>query len=367
MLTKFSAENFKNFREKIEWDLAVHNNYEFNCEAIGDHSVMKAIILGNNGSGKSNFGLAIFDIIHHLTDKNKREEKYDNYLNLHSASNRASFEYHFVFQGVEVVYKYLKTSSRQLLWEQLMIDNKEVIAFDFIKNTGITRLEGTENLNLSSNNLISRVKYIKSNAILVENQTNAIFYEFIDFVDRMLMFYSLDNRGYQGFINGSESIAKGIIESGKLNDFEEFLHTQGVDYKLVEREIDGNKSIYCVFEEGEVNFYSVASTGTKSLALFYYWLVKMDSASLVYIDEFDAFYHFELSKQVVKRVKQLNSTQVFLTSHNTDLISNDLLRPDCYFIINNGQIRNISERTDKELRKAHNLQKMYKAGMFDEE
>ena len=52
-------------------------------------------------------------------------------------------------------------------------------------------------------------------------------------------------------------------------------------------------------------------------------------------------------------------------THNTDLMSNDLLRPDCYFILENNSIKAISELTEKELRQAHNLQKMYQAGAFN--
>ena len=59
--------------------------------------------------------------------------------------------------------------------------------------------------------------------------------------------------------------------------------------------------------------------------------------------------------------------QVFTTTHNTDLMSNDLLRPDCYFLLENNSIKAISELTEKELRQAHNLQKMYKAGAFNVE
>lgn len=47
-------------------------------------------------------------------------------------------------------------------------------------------------------------------------------------------------------------------------------------------------------------------------------------------------------------------------------MSNELLRPDCYFIVQNNQIKNLSSLTTKELRMAHNLGKMYKAGAFDE-
>ena len=46
-------------------------------------------------------------------------------------------------------------------------------------------------------------------------------------------------------------------------------------------------------------------------------------------------------------------------------MSNDLLRPDSYFLLENNKIQAISDLTEKELRQAHNLQKMYKAGAFN--
>lgn len=73
-------------------------------------------------------------------------------------------------------------------------------------------LEGSDTLNVSIKNEspISRVKYVNSNSILSDNVQNQIFKKFIDFVERMLLFYSLDSRGYEGFMNGSESIAEVI-------------------------------------------------------------------------------------------------------------------------------------------------------------
>ena len=94
-------------------------------------------------------------------------------------------------------------------------------------------------------------------------------------------------------------------------------------------------------------------------------IAKWKTVGFVFIDEFDAFYHYELSESVQKRLRRISDVQVFTTTHNTDLMSNDLLRPDCYFLLENNSINAISELTEKELRQAHNLQKMYKAGAFN--
>lgn len=64
----------------------------------------------------------------------------------------------------------------------------------------------------------------------------------------------------------------------------------------------------------------IASTGTRSLALFYYWYIRMEQASFVFIDEFDAFYHFELSESVQKRLGKI--------SGGTDIYYNAQYRSD---------------------------------------
>ena len=367
MLKKFSVENFKGFKDKITLDIGTPSNYSFNSEIIENGCITKGIIYGINSCGKSNLGLAIFDIITHLTEKQKLLGSYDFYLNMSGRKSFAEFEYTFVFDGHEVIYKYSKMDVNSLKSESLSIDGKEVIFFDFLTRDGFTLLEGSDTLNASIRNEspISRVKYVNSNSILSDNVQNQVFKKFIEFVERMLLFYSLDSRGYEGFMNGSESIAEGIVNSGKVKDFQEFLKENDIDYELYGCEVDGRKAIYCHFDNKDADFFKIASTGTRSLALFYYWYIRMEKASFVFIDEFDAFYHYELSESVQKRLRRITGVQVFTTTHNTDLMSNDLLRPDCYFLLENNSIKAISELTEKELRQAHNLQKMYKAGAFN--
>lgn len=367
MLKKFSVSNFKNFKSKIVFDLGKPCNYEFNEEVINNDCVSKGIIVGINGSGKSNFALALFDIILHLTDKEKILKKYNNYLNLNSKKAMAEFEYEFMFENKQVLYKYEKVGPMELTSETLYIDGEEVVHYDFINHIGYTTLKGAETLNLiSSENKVSRIKYLIGTAILDESDSrNKIFKLFADFVNSMLMFYSLDQRGYQGLLLGVDSFTRGIIRANKVEEFEKFLNEQGVEYKLIVKEVNGENELFCKFEKNDIEFGAIASTGTLSLALFYYWYVQLGKASFVFIDEFDAFYHFGLSKAVVELIKSLPKTQVFVTTHNTDLLSNDLLRPDCYFEIVNNKIYAFNEMTDKDIRKAHNMQKMYKAGAFN--
>ena len=367
MLKKFSVENFKGFKDKITFDIGSPNNYSFHSETIEKGCITKGVIYGINSCGKSNLGLAIFDIIMHLTEKQKLFPSYDFYLNMSGRKSFAEFEYVFSFDDHEVVYKYCKMNVNTLRNESLLIDGKEVIYFDFFARDGFTLLEGSDTLNASikSESPISRVKYVNSNSILIDNEQNRVFKKFIDFVEHMLLFYSLDSRGYEGFMNGSESVAEGIVNSGKVQDFQIFLKKNGIEYDLYGCEVDGRKAIYCHFDHMDADFFKIASTGTRSLALFFYWYIKMSQASFVFIDEFDAFYHYELSESVQKLIRKISGVQIFTTTHNTDLMSNDILRPDCYFLLKDNTIKAISELTEKELRQAHNLQKMYKAGAFN--
>ena len=125
----------------------------------------------------------------------------------------------------------------------------------------------------------------------------------------------------------------------------------------------GEKNLYCYIDKKKVPFDLLVSTGTQSLKLLYFWMKKLGDATFVFIDEFDAFYHFRLSFEVCKRLFNLGC-QVFMSSHNTYLMTNDLLRPDCNFIVNNNKIKPLCDCTEKELRFGHNIEKLFRGNAF---
>lgn len=370
MLIQFRVKNFKNFKNQLSFDFNNINHYEFSEDCIKNGIIKNALIYGINGCGKSNLAFAIFDIVAHLTDMEVNLSGYSDYTNADTDKNSiAEFCYIFKFGDSNLKYSYGKIELRTLVFEKLEINNKVVVEYDRrnkYEKYFTTNLAGSETLNTDLSQLrISALKYIKTSTVLKDNDEKRTLFQFFDFVDNMLHFRSLDDRFYQGYENGSVDIVEYIADS-YVNDFNSFLHDAGFNITVIEEEINGRTRLFMQFNNGKIEFSQNVSTGTKVLTLFYFWLKRIAAhkPSLVFIDEFDAFYHHELSEFIVRQLKKLDC-QVILTTHNTQLLNNDLMRPDCCFILKNGLLAPLSSLTNKELREAHNIEKMYRAKVFD--
>ena len=106
MLTKFAVTNYRGFNKRIEWDLSHPANYEFNKSVIKDGIIKNGIIYGPNGSGKTNFSLAIFDIENHLSQKWKKIDYYINFVYAGNNNRVVKFEYTFKFDNDIIDYLY---------------------------------------------------------------------------------------------------------------------------------------------------------------------------------------------------------------------------------------------------------------------
>lgn len=368
MLRKFKVSNFKCFKGDFEFDLSTAKNYTFNPECVKGGIVNNAMIYGYNGCGKSNLGWAVFDIIEHLTEKARLDFPYKHYTNAYNDSREAQFDYEFQIADSIVRYAYVKTDHKTIVSECLYINGNEVISFDRHNGntTFVSKLKGTETLNKTiTDNKLSVVKYVKNNSELEDNDVNNAFKGFFAFVEHMLFFRSLEDRTYIGLESKKGTLTNDIIQQDKLQDFEDFLNEANVECKLAIVDVMGEKDIAFDFGANKVLFREIMSTGTSSLMLFYCWYLQIQKkeVSFVFIDEFDAFYHHKLSRLVVKKLKEIG-IQFVLTTHNTSIMSNDLMRPDCYYLMNNKKILPLHKCTEKELREVHNIEKIYNAGGF---
>ena len=383
MLRKFEVKNFKNFTDWFVFDLSDTKSYEFNPECVENGIAKKALVYGPNGCGKTNLGRAIFDIKTHLTDDRIDDTYSNNYLNAASGAELAEFKYTFQFGDNQLEYAYGKKSVNKLIYEIVTINGKKVISLDRREGSiAMVDLEGAKTLNTDlSNSDLSAVKYVKNNTALEAASSTTTFFQFNLLVEYMILerminshnTISVNSANVSDFILESDPSLKGI--SG-LEQFEKFLNEAGANCKLGTIENDGTQRIAFDFGDKKIDFCSIASTGTLSLTELYIRLrmLRLYSRNLgdeeteippfIFIDEFDAFYHHAVSKLIVKQLRDTNC-QAVLTTHNTSIMTNDLLRPDCYFFMNETDIKPMYRLTDTELRKAHNIEKMYKAGAFD--
>lgn len=374
MLHKFKVRYFAGFDREITFDLSNPKNYEFFPQCISDYGAIRtAVIHGINGVGKSNLGLAIFDIFRNLTDYNTVVAlRRPPYLcaNRPAGVETADFEYTFRLAGSEVVYAYSKYSLDEIVKERLTINGEIVIDFDRTGgNTSFTtNLEGTETLNTTlSSTSVSVLKFIKRNTERPDTQRNRAFDALFDFVEHMLFYKCLNERSFISSSPKVNSLQLEIIESGAVKEFEDFLYEAGVVTHLEVSGQGDQRQIINRYEREALPLLSVMSTGTDALMLFFCWYLRIrrEGVSLLFIDEFDAFYYFKQSRHIISMLRDIPQLQFILTTHNTSTISNNLLRPDCYFIMDKSGIRSLSYRTPKELRFAHNIEKMFKADAFN--
>ena len=366
MLKKFTVKNFKNFKKSITLDFSTVHDYDFNQDFIKYGLINKMLIYGKNNTGKSNLGAAIMDITTHLTDNQTANYLYKYYLNGDSKeSGTVDFEYVFLFDGKDIIYRYKKDSNRMLVEDEELYDGDKLL-FKYNYTSGIfeNNISEAKTLDISKRNTaVPVLKFILNNTQYWEH--GSPLKNLKNFVDGMLWFRSLRRNEFMGVMNDNENLDDFIIENNYLKEFENFLRECGQQYTLCEMSLGIKKIIGVKFNKQCAPFDQVVSTGTLSLWLFFYWMHKNKNISFIYLDEFDAFYHYDLSEHILNIINSRQDFQSILTSHNTYLIDNNIMRPDCYMQITNGEIKNFADSTNKAIHKAHNLEKMFLSNEFE--
>ncbi|MFZ7987555.1 AAA family ATPase [Fusobacterium watanabei] len=388
MLTKFQVKNFKKFSDNIVFDLSKKGDYDFNEEVIRNNNINFALIYGSNGSGKSNLGLAIFDILFHITDYSMPNHLYQDYLYGNGIlENSAEFIYNLLLDGYNIEYRYIKRDKNNLIEEELKVNNEILIYMN--RDKKIQKINIPEGNTLKTEGFfetnLSLIKYILKNTI----PKTEVLEKFNNFINKMNWFRSLQTNSYMGYFLEDNSVTETILSINKieklnisseekekkynenLKKLENFLLEGGIKLSLIQLERDGKRTIYVQFkspnkEEKLIKLLNIASSGTLALLVFYVFFIRIEKNSFLFIDEFDAFYHYKLTKFIIKKLKEKKNVQIILTTHSTNLMDNELLRPDCYFILKDNKIKSFPELTNKELREEHNIEKLFKSGAFDE-
>lgn len=377
MLKKFEVKNFKNFQDKVIIDFSKVGGYQFNPECITQDMIGKMLIYGKNATGKTNLGEAVSDIkkvlifpISPVLDEDS------SFLNADSTEEYAEFNYYFRFGKDEVQYCYRKKNTNYLSCEKLCINGEEYFSAHIFDGGMV--LSPSENLLNQNVNLdmyteayrqidesrqtrvIPFLRWLVSNTTLPEDSAVMKLYDYV----KGMYFTTLKNRESRELSRGA---FKALENDDNLRDFESFLNIMGVKCELeLQRLPDDTVELYFKHRK-KVNFLQTASSGTLALFSIYHMLKASEDITFMYLDEFDAFYHYEMSENIMTFLKKRYSdSQIIMTTHNTNLMTNQIMRPDCLFILSTlGRLTPLCDATKRELREGHNLEKLYKGGEFE--
>ena len=282
MIKVFEVSGFKNFNDKITLDFSDIRDYKFSCNCVSNDLLSKIIIYGKNSIGKSNFGLAMFDIVSHLTNKNVGPDLYDYYLNVDNLDDYAEFHYVFQFGDNIVDYQYRKNDKQSLIFEKVTINGRLLFEYDYDKKRG--NIEGIKTiaptLNWVFQDVDSILKYFLNNTVLDDEHP---LRHMMRYVSSMLWFRSLNSNRYIGYKNKSDDYYSFIFNNSVRLEFEDFLRNSGINEKLVvKKDSDGQQRLYFKATT-PLPFFKVASSGTLALYTFFYWYIRPQLMFLFYL------------------------------------------------------------------------------------
>jgi hypothetical protein len=386
MLKLFEVTGFKSFENTVRLDFSDVRNYEFNTDCISNNMLGKIAIYGKNAIGKSNFGLALCDVAMVRMQRTLAmrgdiaEDYYDpTYLNSSNTRGYAEFRYVFVFGDDNVEYIYRRDSYRTFIYEKIIINENALFECERNdKNSRNTKeLEKlAPTLNLEFENVDSSIlMYITNNVALESSHPIKRVADFIMGIRFFSGILGLRTHGLPSAQPQFPGDLKSIYGEDYFVELQKLFDDANIDMILeLRKDDDGKERLYAKASElaNLLLFDDIASSGTRVLYRFFQVYKKAQKqrgrwpVSLIYLDEFDACYHVELAEALVNLVKKLENTQVIITSHNTNLLSSRIMRPDCYFIMTQNKLTSLVNATDRELREGHNLAKLYRSGEFDE-
>jgi len=260
----------------------------------------------------------------------------------------------YIASGTGFVYK--KENFNQLLSEKIEINHATLYDYE--------RKALDEAIHISPDNYCKKEVILSCSESILPLIKHPLIMQLVDFIHHMRWYrFSFQRMDEQKRNSNFDHL---IIQTDNLLSFQKFLEKNGVTYQLISKSIMGSPQIYVHYQKEDVPFLEVASSGTKSLYYYFYFSLLLKDTSFLFLDEFDALYHYETAETILNLLFQNKNMQIFVVSHNTYLMKNSIIRPDCCFILSSGKITSLAYLTDKEIQETHNLEKMYRNGAFNE-
>lgn len=380
-LQEFSFGNFRSFKDINTLNLSaakikskyksIDINNVINDENIENISFLKSkAIYGANASGKSNIikaFVAFLRIIKNSVKDDKVLNMIDSFRLSTETENEPSF-FQIIFWDKNVKYRYgFELNDKNILSEWLygkpgerelcyfIRENKELIELD---KTNFSEGEKLKTLLFDENSEENEI--FRNNSLFLSTLSTFGFAKLSkQLIDSITSTYIISGLGHQGmYLHASESLSdnnkkKYILDFLKNGDIGiEDLNAIEISSEDLPKDLDDDikkdfdktkkrkllissrkkyDSDYKFIENENFSFSLHESEGTQKLfelSPFIYQALK--EKRTIIIDEFDARFHPLLTKKILElfNSKENEGAQLIITTHDTNLLSSDLLRRD---------------------------------------
>ena len=368
MLKKMVLSNFLSFASTTEFDFTTTKYEILNRTNVSSTNYLKGgLFIGPNASGKSNVLKGIAFLLQLFKD-----EKF-NYLQYACLWNRiAPFEvkYNFDILDSDVLYTIRYNIAQRSLEEHLTVNEKELLSR--IGISGKVIVGGKEILN---NNLDSGTIYLRTAAFATGNfPDDPVLRGLIEFITNSAFLTS------ETASRSAISDIRNYAESNGFDKVNEYLDDFNYDFTLEYTNISEGEGVKVHSPDKKMIIYkrrsfpvpilhSMESQGNLTfINLFPHFIDVIEKPGMLVIDEFGNSLHNALAEKAVHYfMNKADQSQLFLTSHCTNLVSNSVFRPDQINLVTfDGKNGSKTKRlSDFKPREAQNLEKMYLSGMFE--
>lgn len=373
MLKKIEVDNYATFIKPTEIDFSATNYKFLESENVGSNRLLKGcLFVGENASGKTKILKSItflLDLLFANTDVDFMMNK-----SFYTDKDTYKLEYTFIQRDVEIIYS-IELGLNEIVSEKLIMDKK--IILERLGNMAKLLLNGEKTFkDISSKLLFLRRIYFDTNFY-----ENAVLNDWFDYLKKSVYINCYDRQVVS--YSGKNLLIYEYLNNNGVNDINKFLekinYNQEIEYGT---ETSDPNHRFSVKSNDNIKFISFnklgtgiyvpemfESTGNQTLmALLPSFLHAINNECMIIIDEFSSGFHNELEECILKYFfHYAKDSQLFFTSHSTNILNNSLLRPDqiysVYFDAKKGsQIKRFSDEMPRE---SQNTEKMYLNGVFN--
>lgn len=376
MLTGITLKDYTTFIKETTFDFKATNSKILNETNVGDNRVLKgALFVGENASGKTQVLQAIvllFDLLLDNTEQNFIVKK-----SMYTKSTKFSLVYTFNVDGNDIKYS-VEFEGNEINSEKLFVNNK--LKLERLKKNGKTYFgEEKDNDNINPSLSLLKLEYYNTRF-----NNDIVLNKWFDFLKNSIYINCLFGRRTIKSYNPvklPEQIIEKYAESNDATKLNKLIDKLSYNSEVVFNKnfsntdktivISSTKETIGLKKKG-TNFIMplpLESTGNKSfmnMILPINYVTKNNA--IIIVDEFSSGLHNELEEALIKYFfNNSGNSQIFFTSHSTNLLDTSILRPDQIysfkFDAKEGTL--IKRFSDENPRESQNIEKMYLNGVFD--